>query len=140
MKRILPGLVIVLLLVGWGMWRNRAVPTPAVFDPRPLAQVQADAEARGAVLLVKATASWCGPCRVMDRETFAAEPVAAAIRAAGLAAHVDIDQYPEAARAWGVQGVPTTIVFRGGKEIGRVEGFLPPDAFRAWFEGVVAAK
>ena len=40
---------------------------------------------------------------------------------------VHVDKYPEAARKLGIQGVPTVIVFKRGKEIQRFVGLQPED-------------
>jgi thioredoxin-like negative regulator of GroEL len=140
MKRLLPGIVVILALVAFGWWRGRPVAVPAIFDTRPLAQVQGEAEAQGKPLIIKATASWCPPCKEMDRTTFSDAGVVDAIRAAGLAAHMDIDEHQEAARAWGIEGVPTTLVFLNGRELARAEGYMPPEQFKAWLAAALAAR
>lgn len=38
---------------------------------------------------------------------------------------VDVDESPQAARAYQVQGVPTMILFRNGKQLWRQSGVMP---------------
>lgn len=65
------------------------------------------------------SAVWCGPCRNML-------PVIAELKAAGWDIRkVDIDQEPERARAAGVMGVPTFIIYNGDKVVSRFTGAKP---------------
>jgi thioredoxin 1 len=72
------------------------------------------------ITLVDFSASWCGPCQMVH-------PVLEAL-SAEMAEQVsfykiDVDESQEEAQAMGVRGVPTMIVFHGGREIDRQVGF-----------------
>jgi protein disulfide-isomerase len=41
---------------------------------------------------------------------------------------VDTEKYPTIAARWGIQAVPTLILFKDGKPIDRIEGLLQPRA------------
>jgi len=73
-------------------------------------------------------APWCGPCRMMS-------PVveAAAEKWAGRMKFVKIntDQHAAVAGSLGIMGIPTLIVFAGGKEKDRVVGFIPKPQLEA---------
>jgi len=73
-------------------------------------------------VLVDFHADWCGPCKVMAPllDELARERVGRL-----LVAKVDTDRNPESARRFGIQGIPTLIVFRGGRESGREVGAVP---------------
>ena len=70
--------------------------------------------------LVDFSAEWCGPCKMLH-------PVLAKLtdelsdKINFLT--VDIDKSPAAANQFGVRGVPTMVIFHGGKEVERMVGF-----------------
>lgn len=65
-------------------------------------------------VLVDFTATWCGPCKVLAPivEKIADESVGK-YRVGKL----DIDEAPGITQKYGVRGVPTVIVFKGGQKI-----------------------
>jgi thioredoxin 2 len=87
-------------------------------------------------LLIDFYADWCGPCRIMA-------PVidAFAQQRAGevLVGKVDTDQYPDAAVRFRVRGIPTLIVFVGGREVARKVGVVPEGELAALIESAEAA-
>ena len=99
--------------------------------PQPvLGAVLAAVVARAPIpVLVDFSAKWCGPCRMV-------EPVLdqlARSRAGELVVlKLDIDDDPDAARRLGVRGVPTFILFQGGREVGRRSGALPLSELDGW--------
>lgn len=76
-------------------------------------------------------APWCGPCRAMAP---AFEQAARELEPKLRFAKVDIDKAPDLAARYGVQGVPTLVVFRNGEEADRQVGALPGSQLRAWIE------
>ncbi|MBR3689973.1 MAG: thioredoxin [Eggerthellaceae bacterium] len=78
-----------------------------------------DAEGK---VLIDFFATWCGPCRIIAP---AIEEIAEE-KAGELAVYkVDIDQSPELASRYGIRGVPTLMVFEGGKPVGQIVGAQP---------------
>ena len=75
-------------------------------------------------VLVDFTATWCGPCKML-------EPVVKQI-AADLAGRLsvvklDIDDNRDLTMQFQVMGVPTLILFKGGKPVERMTGYQPKD-------------
>ncbi len=73
-------------------------------------------------VIVEFTANWCPPCRVMA-PTYARLSDAYAGRLRFM--KLDTDENPLTQVRFGVQGIPTLVLFAGGKEIGRLVGPHP---------------
>ncbi len=72
-------------------------------------------------LLVDFSAEWCGPCKVLAPELKKfANRMGDQLRVI----KVDVDRNPQAASHFQVQGVPTLILFRKGKQLWRSSGAM----------------
>jgi thioredoxin 2 len=54
------------------------------------------------------------------------------------AVKVNVDEAPGVAERLGVQGIPTLLVLRQGREVARQIGAVPPPALVGWVEEVIA--
>ena len=73
-------------------------------------------------VLVDFYADWCGPCKVMAP---AIDEIAATYQGRALVAKLDTDRAQRTASSFNIRGIPTTIVFKGGKEVARQTGAMP---------------
>ncbi|MFQ5720320.1 MAG: thioredoxin domain-containing protein [Acidobacteriota bacterium] len=108
-----------------------AVPGPVTTGhpanpPEPVAAALTRARADGGLVLVDFFAEWCAPCKVIEKRVLPAPEVQAALAGVTLV-RVDTDAHPEAARAYGVVGMPTLLVLdAAGMERGRLVGPIGP--------------
>jgi thioredoxin 2 len=82
-------------------------------------------------VLVDFYADWCGPCKVMAPvlDEFAADH-----RGEMLVGKLDTDSAPAVSAKYGIRGIPTLILFNGGRELARQSGAMP----RAGLDELVA--
>jgi len=71
-------------------------------------------------VLVDFYANWCGPCKMIAPELEKAERDINVIK-------VDVDEFEDLAKEYGVMSIPTLILFDEGKEVKRTIGFIDKD-------------
>lgn len=79
------------------------------------------------VTLVDFYADWCGPCRML---TPVLEEVAKEIKGKATIAKIDIDQAQKTASSFQVTSIPTLVLFKNGKEVGRLVGLRDKDTIK----------
>ncbi len=82
-------------------------------------------------VLVDFYAEWCGPCKMMGPVI---DEVAEEMKDTWLVCKVNVDEAPESAGKYGVQSIPTLIVFKNGEEVNRSMGFKSKEAVKALME------
>ncbi len=76
-------------------------------------------------VLVDFYADWCGPCKMMAPIL---DDIARERTGELLVAKLDTDRNPDIARRFGIQGIPTLILYRAGEPVERRTGALPRPA------------
>jgi len=102
-----------------------ALDHPVLLDDATFDRVVAETEVP---ILVDFYADWCGPCKMMAPavETLARESVGRA-----LVAKLDTDAAQRTASRFQIRGIPTSIVFKNGREMKRQTGAVPLATLRA---------
>src|SRR5262245_16050354 len=100
----------------------------------------AQAKKEQKLLLVDFTATWCGPCKMMEKNTWADEGVRGWLKANAIAVQVDIDKNPKLGRQYEIESIPAVVALLGGAELDRSVGYRDPARFLAWAKKLREAK
>jgi thioredoxin 2 len=85
-------------------------------------------------VLVDLWAPWCGPCRMISP---ALEEIARARAGKVKLVKVNVDESPQIARRFGVQGIPTLLVLHHGEVLARQTGAASEHVLRPWLDGAL---
>ena len=77
-------------------------------------------------VLIDLWAVWCSPCRMVGPIV---EQLAAEYTGKVIVGKMDVDTNPVTPTQYGVQGIPTVILFNGGQEVDRIIGARPKGQF-----------
>ena len=102
----------------------RVVAQPRLVWHKSFATAQAEARRRGVPLLIHFHASWCGPCRRMERDVLDTRALAGKLGTTVVAVKVDTDREPAVTARYRVRILPTDLVATpDGKELARTQGY-----------------
>lgn len=77
-------------------------------------------------ILVDFWAAWCGPCKMAGPIL---EELSEEYKDKLVIAKVDVDVNQKSAAAYDVMSIPTVVLFKGGKEVGRQIGFAGKNGY-----------
>lgn len=80
-------------------------------------------------------AEWCGPCRMVGP---AVEHIGKIMQDKIKVAKVNVDENQEIAMKYGVQSIPSLLLFKDGKEVGRTIGAMPKESYLKFIESTLA--
>ncbi len=99
-------------------------------------QFNAELSQASGPIVVDFFATWCGPCKnlspMLDE---LARPLTNQIKFL----KVDVDQSSQLAERFDIQGIPTIVFFRNGKELGRLVGLPAQEAHKQRLDGLAPA-
>ncbi len=84
-------------------------------------------------VLVDFFATWCGPCQMLGPVL---DDVAKRYQGRAKIAKVDVDESPELAMEYGINAVPTLILFNQGKPVKKVMGMASPRQLASLLDSV----
>ena len=85
-------------------------------------------------ILLDFGASWCGPCRLMDKQVLP-HPVVAAELDNWILIKVDRDRYPQLAESLRIHGLPAYLTVENGLVTSKAFGYQIPHDFAEWLAG-----
>lgn len=76
-------------------------------------------------ILVDFFATWCGPCKMLG-------PVLEKVESNLKVVKIDVDEFEDLAREYGVMSIPTLVILENGKEVKRHVGFIDKSNLEKW--------
>ena len=85
-------------------------------------------------VMVDFWAEWCGPCKALSPIV---DEVAKEMAGKVKVVKVNIDENPNAPTKYGVRGIPTLMVFKGGEVVATKVGGMPKSQLADWLNSSV---
>ena len=76
-------------------------------------------------------AEWCGPCKMIGPSL---EEIAKELGPKAKIVKINIDENPQTPSKYGVRGIPTLMVFKGGAVSSTKVGAAPKGQLQSWIE------
>lgn len=110
--------------------------TTATFD-----ELLAKAKAENKLVFIDGYTTWCGPCKMLAKQTFPQKEVGSYMNPRFVSAQIDMErgEGPELAKRFNVSAYPTMLILRpDGTLVDKIVGFLAPLPFLNKVKDVVA--
>lgn len=88
-------------------------------------------------VLVDFWAPWCGPCQMAEP---AVEELAKELEGKLKIGKLNVDENPQTAQKFEVMSIPTVVLFKEGKEMGRKIGFEGKEGYKKLIEEILSTN
>ena len=85
-------------------------------------------------VVVDLWAEWCGPCRMIAP---ALEEIAGEMKGKVKVVKLNIDENPNVTTEYGVQSIPTLLLFKDGKVASKKVGAAPKGELQRWISAAI---
>ncbi len=100
-----------------------------------------EAAAANKILLIDFYTTWCGPCKMLDKNTWSDAAVIELVKQKAIALKLDAEKQTNLAKQYHIEAYPTVLLLKAdGTEIDRLVGYKDPKAFIADFDSTMAGK
>lgn len=138
-RRALAAAMLALLLAPLAPPAAASAVQPPIFSDLTYTDARRAAAQDDHLLIVRATADWCAPCKRMDQTTFIDPKVIDFFAGPNTIISLDVDTEPAHAADLRVNALPTLIAFRGDQVVGRITGYRDPAGLLTWLNSLPGA-
>jgi len=86
-------------------------------------------------VLVDFWAGWCGPCKAISPSV---DAIAASYAGKLKVTKVNVDQNGAAPSRYGIRGIPALLLFKGGKVVDQIVGYVPQNVIEEKVQRLLA--
>ena len=100
-----------------------------------------EAAKSGKIVLVDFYTTWCGPCKMLDKNTWTDPGVVKLLSEKTIALRLDAEKETALARKYKIEAYPSVLLIKpDGTEIDRLVGYRDPKSFTADFNATLAGR
>src|SRR5512132_2751591 len=113
---------------------HRLASWPGLTRPSILLAKRLLAKSDGPAGQARGWAEWCGPCRMIAP---ALEEIAGTLNGKVKIVKLNVDENPQTAAKYGIQSIPTLMIFKDGQMASRQIGAAPKQKLEQWITTAV---